>query len=233
MQEYFFVSCSLADISAASAKPTRLAGVAGQGGDPAQRHASDPRCGRTHAVLLDDAGLSWDEAWAITWRTLAYTNHTLLAEALERWPVEWVRMIAPRLVEIIFEINRRLLDDIRCRFPVTKETGLEHKPDRGGPERRVRTANLGIVGWHSTNGVAEIDSKLSRARDRERPCRGVPGPLQQQDQRRDAQRWIKLANPSLAETITAAIGDGSVTDLAALRKLKPLAEDADFRNANR
>ena len=109
-------------------------------------------------ILLDDEHLGWDQAWDITQRTLAYTNHTLLPEALEKWPVAWFEVIMPRHLEIIYEINRRFLERGQRTFP-----GDEGRVDRvslieEGPQRNVRMANLAIVGSHSTNGVAAIHS---------------------------------------------------------------------------
>src|ERR1700690_4635075 len=111
-------------------------------------------------ILLDEAGLGWDEAWDIPQKTLAYTNHTLLPEALEKWPVAWFEMLLPRKLEIIYEINRRFLDDVRARFP-----GDEGRLERvslieEGPQRMVRMANLATVGSHSTNGGAALPSPL-------------------------------------------------------------------------
>src|SRR5262249_22937132 len=113
-------------------------------------------------ILLDDAHLGWDEAWDLTRRTLAYTNHTLLPAALEKWPARYFELLLPRHLELIFEINRRLLDDVRARFP-----GDEGRLERvslvaEGQVKHVRMANLAIVGSHSTNGVAAIHSKLLR-----------------------------------------------------------------------
>ena len=113
-------------------------------------------------ILLDDAHLGWDQAWELTKKTLAYTNHTLLPEALEKWPVELFEMFIPRHLEIIYEINRHLLDEVRLRFPgddgrVSRVSLVEE-----GSERKIRMANLAIVGSHSTNGVAAIHSKLLR-----------------------------------------------------------------------
>ena len=113
-------------------------------------------------ILLDEAKLGWDEAWDLTRRTLAYTNHTLLPEALEKWPVEWFEMLMPRHLEIIFEINRRLLDDVRDRFPGEEGRVARISLIEEGPSRHVRMANLAIVGSHSTNGVAAIHSELLR-----------------------------------------------------------------------
>ena len=106
-------------------------------------------------ILLDQAELGWDEAWDLTVRTLAYTNHTLLPEALEKWPVALLRAGLPRLLEIIYEINRRFLDDVQQRYPGDEDRVRRDQPDRGEPRaRQVRMANLAIVGTHSTNGVA-------------------------------------------------------------------------------
>src|SRR5208283_1709502 len=111
-------------------------------------------------ILLDDAKLGWDEAWDITKKTLAFTNHTLLPEALEKWPVAWFEMLLPRHLEIIYEINRRFLDDVRARFPGDEGRVQRVSLIEEGPVRKVRMANLAIVGSHSTNGVAAIHSEL-------------------------------------------------------------------------
>src|SRR5262249_55442991 len=113
-------------------------------------------------ILLDQVHLGWDEAWDLTRRTLAYTNHTLLPEALEKWAVLWFERMLPRHLEIIYEINRRLIDEVRRRFP--KDEGRVERVSlvEEGAERKIRMANLAIVGSHSTNGVAAIHSQLLR-----------------------------------------------------------------------
>ena len=113
-------------------------------------------------ILLDEAHLGWDQAWSLTQRTLAYTNHTLLPEALEKWPVAWFEMMLPRHLEIIYEINRRLLDSVRSRFPGDEGRVARISLIEEGASKHVRMANLAIVGSHSTNGVAAIHSKLLR-----------------------------------------------------------------------
>src|SRR5476649_898502 len=113
-------------------------------------------------ILLDEAGLGWDEAWDLTRRTLGYTNHTLLPEALEKWPVEWFELMLPRLLEIVFEINRRLLEDVRARFPGDEGRVQRVSLVEEGASRQVRMAHLAVVGSHSTNGVAAIHSALLR-----------------------------------------------------------------------
>lgn len=113
-------------------------------------------------VLLDEVQLGWDEAWDLTRRTLAYTNHTLLPEALEKWPVSWFEQILPRQLEIIYEINRRLLADVRARFPNDDARLARMSLIEEGTPKQVRMANLAITGSHSTNGVARIHSQLLR-----------------------------------------------------------------------
>jgi len=180
-------------------------------------------------VLLDEVHLGWDEAWDLTQTTLAYTNHTLLPEALEAWPVAWFEDFLPRHLEIIFEINRRFLDAVRARFP-----GDEGRIERTslveeGPERRVRMANLAIVGSHSTNGVAAIHSELLRTRTVRDLAEMFPERFSNKTNGVTPRRWLLLANPALAGTITEAIGDDWICDLGELARLKPLAEDSAFR----
>jgi glycogen phosphorylase len=188
-------------------------------------------------ILLDEAHLGWDQAWDLTQKTLAYTNHTLLPEALEKWPLAWFEIMLPRQLEIIFEINRRLLDEVRTRFP-----GNEGRVERvslveEGPTKHVRMANLAIVGSHSTNGVAAIHSRLLRAITVKDLAEMYPDRFSNKTNGVTPRRWLLMANPALARTITEAIGDGWMTDLSQLSKLKPLAGDKglrdDFRKAKR
>ena len=171
-------------------------------------------------ILLDEAGLAWDEAWDLTKRTLAYTNHTLMPEALETWPVSLFEIMVPRLLEIIYEINRRFLDDVRARFPGDNGRLARVSLIAEGPEKRVRMANLAIVGTHSTNGVAEIHSRLLKQDRRRRPGRDLPGAVQQQDQRRDAQA---LAAPGEPRSGPAPLEAQSAT--AGSSDLDPAQED--------
>jgi starch phosphorylase len=184
-------------------------------------------------ILLDEAHLGWDEAWDITQKTLAYTNHTLLPEALEKWPVEWFEMVLPRHLQIIYEMNRQLLDDVRSRFP-----GNEGRVERvslieEGPLRHVRMANLAIVGSHSTNGVAAIHSGLLRTTTVRDLADMYPERFNNKTNGVTPRRWLLLANPPLARAITEAIGEGWITNLAELSKLKPLADDRGLHDAFR
>ena len=113
-------------------------------------------------LLVDECELGWDTAWDVTCRVIAYTNHTLLPEALEKWPVDWFEMMLPRHLQIIHEINQRLLDNVRHRFPDDEQRVARVSLIEEGPTRQIRMANLAIVGSHSTNGVAELHSQLLR-----------------------------------------------------------------------
>jgi starch phosphorylase len=231
VQEYFLVACSLADLLRrfrASNLDWRTLPekVAIQLIDTHPTMAV-PELMRT---LLDEEHLEWDQAWDLTQKTLAYTNHTLLPEALEKWPVAWFKILLPRHLEIIFEINRRLLDKVRTRFP--DDTGRVERVSliEEGGQRRVRMANLAIVGSHSTNGVAAIHSGLLRMVTVKDLAEIFPERFSNKTNGVTPRRWLLMANPGLARSITGAIGDGWRTDLDQLIKLKPLAEDKGFRD---
>ena len=184
-------------------------------------------------ILLDEAHLGWDEAWDLTQRTLAYTNHTLLPEALEKWPVIWFERMLPRHLEIIYEINRRLIDEVRRRFPGDEERIQRISLVEEGPERKIRMANLAIVGSHSTNGVAAIHSQLLRTMTVKDLAEMFPQRFSNKTNGVTPRRWLLMSNPVLSQTITDAIGDGWVTDLSQLNKLKPLANDQGLQQAFR
>jgi starch phosphorylase len=232
VQEYFLVACSLADLIRRFRKTngdwSRLPEkVAIQLNDTHPTMAV-PELMR---ILLDDAHLSWDQAWDLTQRTLAYTNHTLLPEALEKWPVAWFATLLPRHLEIVYEINRRLLDSVKSRYP-----GDEGRVERislieEGSNKHVRMANLAIVGSHSTNGVAAIHSKLLRTTTVKDLAEMFPDRFSNKTNGVTPRRWLLLSNPALGHTITAAIGDGWITDLTQLSKLRSLADDRAFHSA--
>src|SRR6266478_3070436 len=236
VQEYFLVACSLADLVRRfrrsntdwNALPEKVA---------MQLNDTHPSLAvpELMRILLDEAHLDWDQAWDLTQRSLAYTNHTLLPEALEKWPVAWFEMLLPRHLEIIYEINRRLLDGLRALTPpgspsddgrVARVSLIEE-----GPTKHVRMANLAIVGTHSTNGVAAIHSKLLRTTTVKDLADLFPERFNNKTNGVTPRRWLALANPALAGTITEAIGDDWITDLGQLSRLKPLADDRAFRNA--
>jgi starch phosphorylase len=235
-QEYFLVACSLADILRRfrrdntdwHALPDKVA-IQLNDTHPALAVAELMR------VLLDDARLGWDEAWDLTVRTLAYTNHTLLPEALEKWPVALFELALPRHLEIVYEINRKFLEDVRRRYPHDDGKVARVSLIEDGPTRSVRMAHLAIVGTHSTNGVAAIHSELLRTRTVKDLAELFPERFGNKTNGVTPRRWLRLCNPALADLITEAIGDAWVTDLSELRALEPLAEDpafrADFRRA--
>jgi starch phosphorylase len=234
MQEYFLVACSLADIVARFRRRgndwrTMPDKVAIQLNDthPALAVAELMR------ILLDDAKLGWDEAWDLTVRTLAYTNHTLLPEALETWPVALFEMALPRHLEIIYEVNRRFLDDVRARHQ--GDEGLVRRVSliQDGPDRRVRMAHLAVVGSHSTNGVAEIHSGLLRTTVLKDLADQFPGRFGNKTNGVTPRRWLLLANADLADLITRSIGEDWVVDLAQLERILPLAADSAFRDGFR
>jgi starch phosphorylase len=234
VQEYFLVACSLADLvrrfrrsnSDWSAFPDKIA---------IQLNDTHPSLAVSELmrILLDEAHLGWDQAWDLTRRTLAYTNHTLLPEALEKWPLRWFELLLPRQLEIILEINRRLIEEVRTRFPGDESrVGRVGLIEEGG-ERKVRMANLAIVGSHSTNGVAAIHSGLLRATTVRDLAELYPERFNNKTNGVTPRRWLLLANPDLAGSITKAIGKGWITDLAELAKLQPLADDKGFRDSIR
>jgi glycogen phosphorylase len=166
-------------------------------------------------ILLDDAHLKWDEAWDLTQRTWAYTNHTLLPEALEKWPLHYFQQMLPRHLEIIYEINRRFLDDARRR-----SSGDNGRIERlslieEGPEDKVRMANLAIVGSHSTNGVAAIHFELLRKATVKDLAEMFPERFNNKTNGVTPRRWLLLANPGLSRTIADAIGEGWTTEFRA------------------
>jgi len=234
VQEYFLVACSLADLIRRfrrgnddwSALPEKVA---------IQLNDTHPALAvpELMRILLDEARLGWDQAWDLTQRTLAYTNHTLLPEALEKWPLAWFEMMLPRHLEIIFEINRRLLDAVRSRFPGDDGRVVRTSLIEEGPSKHVRMANLAIVGSHSTNGVAALHSTLLRSTTVKDLAEMFPERFNNKTNGVTPRRWLLLANPSLAHTITQAIGDGWITDLTELARLRPLADDKGFREGFR
>jgi glycogen phosphorylase len=232
LQEYFLVACSLGDLVRRfrrsnqdwSALPQQAA---------IQLNDTHPAMAVTELmrILLDEARLGWDQAWGLTQRTLAYTNHTLLPEALEKWPLTWFEQLLPRHRDIIEEINRRLLDEVRTRFP-----GDEGRVGRAslieeGPVKRVRMANLAIVGSHSTNGVSAIHSRLLRTTVVKDLAELYPERFNNKTNGVTPRRWLLACNPGLAQLISEAIGDGWITDLRQLAGLKPLAGDKSFQDA--
>ncbi|MFL6591074.1 MAG: glycogen/starch/alpha-glucan phosphorylase, partial [Chthoniobacterales bacterium] len=230
-QQYFFSSCSLQDMLRIHAM---------LGGTPSNFHEKwAVQLNDTHPavavaelmrLLLDEHSLGWEEAWDITQKTFAYTNHTLLPEALEKWSVELFGKLLPRLLEIIYEINRRFLEqlDANPKIDDAHKARLSLIDESGG--RSVRMANLATVGSHTVNGVAELHSELLKQtvlRDfaelwPEKFCNVTNGVT--------PRRFMALSNPGLTELITQRVGDCWLKDLTRLRGLEPLADDPKFQD---
>jgi starch phosphorylase len=229
-QQYFFVACSLGD----------MLRIMRNQGLPIERFHEKfaVQLNDTHPaiavaelmrLLVDELELEWDAAWSIVRRSFGYTNHTLMPEALERWPVAIFARLLPRHLEIIYEINERFLAGVRERFPEDGERIARLSLiDEFGP-RYVRMAHLACVGSHSVNGVAELHSELLK-RDVLADFHALwPERFHNVTNGVSPRRWMVVANPLLSELIAEAIGPDWVMDLERLRELEPLAEDAAFR----
>jgi starch phosphorylase len=230
VQEYFLVCCSVRDIVA---RFRRTNGDWSRLPDKVAIQLNDTHpamaVGELMRILLDEGRLGWDEAWDITVRTLAYTNHTLLPEALEKWSVRFFELVCPRLLEIIYEINRRFVADVWRHYPGDGNRVQRMSLIESAATPLVRMAHLAIVGAHSTNGVAQIHSDLLRMRVVTDFADMFPDRFNNKTNGVTPRRWLLSANPGLAGLITEAVGDGWITDLSQLRGLLPLADDAGFR----
>jgi starch phosphorylase len=180
-------------------------------------------------LLLDERGLGWDEAWGITTRMLAYTNHTLLPEALETWGLPLFQSLLPRLLELIYEINRRFLDEVRRSHPGDDALLARVSLIDEAGAKRVRMAHLATVGCHTVNGVAALHTELLRATVLSDFARLYPDRFRNVTNGVTPRRFLMLSNPGLARLLDAAIGTGWTRDLDRLRELEPLADDAGFQ----
>jgi len=182
-------------------------------------------------LLMDDEGMEWDEAWSICEKTFAYTNHTVLPEALETWPTDLLGRLLPRHLEIIYEINHRFLEKVRRDYPQEQDLPARLSLIQENPVRQVRMSHLAMVGCHSVNGVAELHTAILKDRLFRDFARIYPGKMQNITNGISPRRWLIQANPPLAELITSAIGTEWIGDLNQLEKLAPYAEERDFRTA--
>ncbi|HOT45600.1 MAG TPA: glycogen/starch/alpha-glucan phosphorylase [Spirochaetota bacterium] len=228
-QEYFFVSATLQDILRRYKKHH---GSFAQFADKVAIQLND-----THPaiaipelmrILVDQEGLYWEEAWEITVKTFGYTNHTILPEALEQWPLSLIERVLPRHIQIIYEINRRLLRDIWEAYPNDNGRLARMSIIAEGAEKQVRMAILAIVGSHSVNGVAALHTEILKNSVFRDFYELWPEKFNNKTNGITQRRWLKLCNPKLSSLISSRIGDGWTTDLFELRKLVPLADDASF-----
>ncbi len=178
---------------------------------------------------MDEHGLDWDQAWEITHACIGYTNHTILPEALEIWPADMLGRLLPRHLQIIYEINARFLRAVATRYPMDTDRLRRMSIIGEDSGKQVRMAHLAIVGACSVNGVAEIHTHLLKERVLHDFADFWPEKFNNKTNGITPRRWLLKANPKLAALITAAIGDGWITNLHHLRKLEPLAADAAFK----
>lgn len=229
-QEYFFVSATIQDIIRRFKKthsdfkefPDQVA-IQLNDTHPA---ISIPELMR---ILIDIEELSWEDAWDITVKTFGYTNHTILPEALERWPVSLVWRVLPRHMEIINEINRRFLEHLASVYPGNEDMMRELSIIEEGPEKKVRMANLAIIGSHAINGVAALHTEILKASVFKDFYRIWPGKFNNKTNGITQRRWLKLCNPKLSSLISEKIGENWATDLYEMKKLIPYAGDAEFQ----
>jgi starch phosphorylase len=232
-QQYFFVSCSLQDmIRLHLMRAKHLEAL--DSGWAAQLNDTHPAIAVAELMrlLVDEHLMEWDEAWNITRRTCGYTNHTLLAEALEKWPLPLFRGLLPRHLEIVFEINRRFLDDVRRLHPGDDQlAGRLSIIDEAG-EKSVRMAHLASVGSHAINGVAALHTELLKRTVLGDFYRVMPEKFINITNGVTPRRWIVLSNPRLSALITDRIGDAWIANLEQeIARIEPLADDPGFRRA--
>jgi len=177
-------------------------------------------------VLLDEEGLEWDEAWEITTKTCAYTNHTIMAEALEKWPIDLFSRLLPRIYQIVDEINRRFNEEIRHRYP-----GDEEKVEKMAIlfNGQVRMAYLAIVGSFSVNGVARLHTEILKNQELKAFYQMMPTKFNNKTNGITQRRFLLHGNPLLAHWVTEKIGDGWITDLPKIKALAPFADDPKCR----
>jgi len=179
-------------------------------------------------LLVDVEELGWEEAWNICVETFAYTNHTLMPEALETWSVEMMERVLPRHLEIIYEINHRFLQEVAARYPGDHERIRNMSIIQEGGAKKVRMAYLAIVGSHSVNGVAELHVHLMKTRIFKDFHNFFPSRFNCKTNGITQRRWLLKCNPGLADLVSSRIGEGWITNLDELRKLEPLLEDQGF-----
>jgi starch phosphorylase len=229
-QEYFFVSATLQDIVRRYRKTHESFACLA--------HKNAIQLNDTHPaiaipelmrILVDQEGLGWDQAWEITVDTFGYTNHTILPEALEQWPVSLLGQVLPRHLQIIHEVNRRFLEAVAARYPGDADKLRRMSIIEEGDEKKVRMAHLAIVGSHSVNGVAAVHSRILQKELFREFCELWPEKFSNKTNGITPRRWLKKANLGLSGLISSRIGEGWVRDLDELQRLAPLAADRGFQ----
>lgn len=228
-QQYFFVACSLADMTRRF-KRERTSWSEFPAFAAIQLNDTHPSIAIAELmrILVDQEGLDWDPAWEITQSVMGYTNHTLLPEALEKWPVPMFEELLPRHLQIIYEINARFLQKAVSFFPFAAGSLSKVSIIEESSPKQIRMANLAIIGSHATNGVAELHSELLRTKMFPEFSTIYPDRFTNVTNGITQRRWLLAANPGLAKLITSAIGDGWITDFSQISKLKGFADDPAF-----
>jgi len=230
LQQYFFVACSLKDIIRRYVKtnegwenfPDKVA---------IQLNDTHPAIAvvELQRLLHDEYEMSWDDAWALVTKVFAYTNHTLLPEALERWSVKLFQKVIPRHLQIIFEINKHFLDVVDAKWPGDAEKKRKLSLIEEGPDQMIRMAHLSVVGSHSVNGVAALHTALLKKDLFPEFDELYPGRFNNKTNGITPRRWLLACNPRLSKLITDRIGGGWARDLGKLRALEPFADDPGFQ----
>ena len=231
IQQYFFVSCSLRDIirrfqrnhTSWTEFPDKVA---------IQLNDTHPTVAVLELlrILHDENAMPWNDAWDIVTKTFAYTNHTLLPEALEKWSVPLFHKVLPRHLQLIFEINKRLLDSVEEAYPGDWEKKRSMSLIEEGDVQMVRMANLAVVASHSVNGVAALHTELLKKHLFSDFNAFYPGKFNNKTNGITPRRWLQASNPRLSQLITSKIGNGWVKDLSQLRQLEQWADDPAFQN---
>jgi starch phosphorylase len=230
VQEYFLVACSLRDIMRQyqAAHPAldefpRQVAIQMNDTHPSLAVAELMR------MLVDENSLPWERAWELTVQTLGYTNHTLLPEALERWPVPLMERVLPRHLQIIYRINAEFLRDVTHNYVVNDQQVRRMSVIEEGPEKQVRMAQLAIIGSHAVNGVSELHTRLLTTTLVPDFAQLWPERFTNKTNGVAPRRWLLKANPALANLLTRTLGEDWVTDLERLRRLEALAEEREFQ----
>lgn len=229
-QEYFFVAASFQDILRRFRKryqnfrflPDRVA---------IQLNDTHPSIAipELMRILVDEESMSWEDAWDVCVHTFGYTNHTVMPEALETWPVELMERVLPRHMQIIYDINHRFLDRVRSLYPGDEDKIRRMSLIEEWPERRVRMANLSIIGSHSVNGVSEVHTRIIKEKLFRDFAEMFPDRFNNKTNGITQRRWLLQANPTLSHLITEKIGSGWITDLDRLRDLEAFADEPEFQ----
>jgi starch phosphorylase len=230
IQQYFFVSCSLRDIIRRFRKSERPWSVFPEK-VAIQLNDTHPALSVVELlrILHDENKVPWDQAWEVVTKTFAYTNHTLLPEALEKWSVPLFQKVLPRHLQLIFEINRRLMETVEAHWPGDVEKKRSISLIEEGPVQRVCMANLAVVGSHSVNGVAALHTELLKKHLFADFDNLYPGKFNNKTNGITPRRWLLAANPRLSKLITDKIGDGWIKNLDDLRRIEQWADDTAFQ----